>query len=166
MNSLFFYASFSDVFIICISHDFEYGHPKDFPMIPREISIGCHWLTVEGIQPLIPQNPSLEINEVTKQEQTIETKPIIRHSLSKELQMYYDMIVEILNTNNTVKIKHCLDSVRTDNGLQQLTPYFIRYISNHTFTNLSSLEIVNNMLWKILFIDIKILRMYILTIVS
>ena len=121
-------------------------HPKDFPMIPREISIGCHWLTVEGIQPLIPQNPSLEINEVTKQEQTIETKPIIRHSLSKELQMYYDMIVEILNTNNTVKIKHCLDSVRTDNGLQQLTPYFIRYISNHTFTNLSSLEIVNNML--------------------
>ncbi|EAL45013.1 TFIID transcription factor subunit, putative [Entamoeba histolytica HM-1:IMSS-B] len=124
----------------------EAVHCQFFPDIPRDINVGCHWLTVEGVQPLIPQNPSVVVQEKQKQEETIETKPIIQHSLSKELQMYYDMVVEILNTNNKEKIDECLDSVRTDSGLQQLTPYFIRYISNHTLANLGSLEILANML--------------------
>ncbi|ELP94151.1 transcription initiation factor tfiid, putative [Entamoeba invadens IP1] len=124
----------------------ESVHSQFFPDIPRDINIGCHWLTVDGVQPQIPQNPSVFVAEKVKKEETIETKPIIRHSLSKELQMYYDMVVEVLNTTQKEKISSCLDSVKSDSGLQQLTPYFIRYISNHVLTNLNTLDILSNML--------------------
>ncbi|KAL7713831.1 Transcription initiation factor TFIID subunit 6 [Entamoeba marina] len=125
---------------------FESVHTPYFPDIPRDVNIGFHWLTVDGVQPLIPQNPPPETKERKIQEETIETKPIVRHSLSKELQMYYDMVTDILNTNNREKVIKCIESVRSDSGLQQLTPYFIRYVSNHTLMNLGSLDILGNML--------------------
>ena len=124
----------------------ECVHTLYFSDIPREVNVGAHWLTVDGVQPLIPQNPPPVVQEKRKVEETIETKPIIRHTLSKELQMYYDMVVEILNTNDARKIADCLESIRADSGLQQLTPYFIRYINNHTLQNLGSPEILANML--------------------
>lgn len=86
-----------------------------------------------------------------------EVKPLVKHVLSKELQIYFDKVIEALTTkadSNNVevndKILHmkqaALTSLKTDSGLHQLVPYFIQFIAEQITHNLSDLELLTSIL--------------------
>lgn len=69
-----------------------------------------------------------------------EIKPLVRHVLSKEIQIYYEKIIEALQSDSKDLINAALESIREDNGIQQLLPYFIQFITEKIALNLRNLE--------------------------
>jgi transcription initiation factor TFIID subunit 6 len=63
-------------------------------------------------------------------ERRVDIKPLVRHVLSKELQLYYEKIVEALLSNSAELRNAALESMREDNGIQQLLPYFVQFITD------------------------------------
>lgn len=89
--------------------------------------------------------------------QNIEVKPLVKHVLSKELQIYFDKIIGVLtakeqpeNPETNDKLQHmkaaALASLRTDSGLHQLVPYFIQFIAEQITHNLSDLTLLTTIL--------------------
>jgi len=82
------------------------------PPCPRDVTLSAHWLAIEGVQPSIRQNPSPEHvekmlgessnNQTKKRKRTSAidkpavVKPIVKHVLSKELQLYYENITSAI----------------------------------------------------------------------
>lgn len=168
--------------------DLEKLIAEPIPKIPREPTYTAHWLAVEGVQPAIPQNPhvgeirvmepSLRGSQVTystsKLGQEAEVKPLVKHMISKELQLYFDRIVAALiedtpsdvskgvsNDTNIVEKQPNQDamdineptskeiallSLRNDPGLHQLTPYFVQLVQEKISTDLTNPEILKTML--------------------
>ena len=63
-------------------------------------------------------------------EKKIDIKPLVKHVLSKELQLYYEKIVQaVLHRDHELR-DSALESVREDNGIQQILPYFIQFITD------------------------------------
>lgn len=89
------------------------------PKVPKQTSFTIHWLAVEGIQPCIPQNPNY-ISEVADGKKrkaegfsadepltsqthlvpnnggAVEIKPLVKHVLSKEQQLFYKKVTELI----------------------------------------------------------------------
>lgn len=66
--------------------------------------------------------------------------------LSKEIQFYYEKIVEaILGESEELK-KLAFESVRQDSAIQYLTPYLVRLITEQVLKNMNNLKITNSML--------------------
>lgn len=63
-------------------------------------------------------------------EKKIDIKPLVKHILSKELQLYYEKIVLACLHANPELRDAALESVREDNGIQQLLPYFIQFVTD------------------------------------
>lgn len=81
----------------------------------------------------------------------LDIKPLVKHVLSKELQLYFNKCIEILttensnsNTNENLKLS-VLQSIKIDPGLHQLVPYFIQFIAETITHNLKNLELLNIM---------------------
>ncbi len=138
--------------------DFEKLINAPLPKVPREISFTGHWLAVEGVQPSIPQNPTQADQrgqELAGKGQNAGTlaalsgndnvavKPLVKHVLSKELQLYFERIcAAILDENNDDYQAAALASLRSDPGLHQLVPYFIQFVADKVTHNLKSLFIL------------------------
>jgi transcription initiation factor TFIID subunit 6 len=146
--------------------DFDNVLNAPFPKVPLEVAFTgnfaktirlgllislAHWLAIEGVQPAIPQNPApveYRLDTLAKKtrienrsnylERKIEVKPLVKHVLSKELQLYFEKIVEAIMSVDTELRDAALESVREDTGIQQLLPYFIQFATNQvgleTFT--------------------------------
>lgn len=119
----------------------------------------AHWLAVEGVQPSIPQNPTTA--ESRNQElvpkgpganptlaaisgnEDVTVKPLVRHVLSNEIQLYFGKICSALldETNDEYRLA-ALASVRSDPGLHQLVPYFVQYIAEKVTHNLKNLFVL------------------------
>ncbi|CCF55885.1 hypothetical protein KAFR_0A04500 [Kazachstania africana CBS 2517] len=84
--------------------------------------------------------------------QNTEVKPLVKHVLSKELQIYFNKVISALTSKDQedVNAQHmrtaALTSLRTDNGLHQLVPYFIQFIAEQITHNLSDLELLTTIL--------------------
>ncbi|KAK4532059.1 hypothetical protein CCYA_CCYA10G2916 [Cyanidiococcus yangmingshanensis] len=131
----------------------------ELPRAPLETTLALHWLAIEGIQPKIPQNPSsasfatsqtaqLVVGEsahgntqgnIAGEQNTgassVTFRPRVRHVLSRELQLYYELAIEALTgetgeTDETLRTA-CLASIAKDPGLQQLVPYFVAFLFHH-----------------------------------
>lgn len=63
-------------------------------------------------------------------EMKIDVKPLVRHVISKEMQLYFEKIVEALLSGKGDLIKTALESISEDNGIQQLLPYFIQFVTD------------------------------------
>ncbi|XP_057540477.1 transcription initiation factor TFIID subunit 6-like isoform X1 [Amaranthus tricolor] len=112
------------------------------PRAPLDTSISVHWLAIEGVQPAIPENPppSMEalapLSDGKKLEYKEEAIPIdikfpVKHVLSKELQLYFDKVLELTTRNSdTLLFKKALRSLATDPGLHPLVPYFACFIAD------------------------------------
>lgn len=136
--------------------DFEKLINAPLPKVPREISMTAHWLAVEGVQPSIPQNPT-QVDQRSQElsakgpganptlaalsgNDNVSVKPLVKHVLSKELQMYFERICEaVMDPNNEAFRTAAFSSLRTDPGLHQLVPYFVQFVADKITHNLKSL---------------------------
>jgi transcription initiation factor TFIID subunit 6 len=123
----------------------------------------AHWLAIEGVQPSIPQNPAS--SEARNQDllpkgatanpnlaaingaDTAGTKPLVKHILSKEAQLYFERIcAALLDEGDEVHRLGALASVRGDPGVHQLVPYFVQYTAEKVTHNLKNFFVLRQML--------------------
>ncbi|KAL8814444.1 MAG: hypothetical protein Q9223_006329 [Gallowayella weberi] len=136
--------------------DFEKLINAPLPKVPREISFTAHWLAVEGVQPSIPQNPTLADSRTQELvpkgpganpnltaisgADNVTVKPLVKHVLSKELQLYFSNVCSAVFDEISDDYRAAaLASIRTDPGLHQLIPYFVQFIAEkatHSLRNL------------------------------
>ena len=133
------------------------------PKVPREITYTAHWLSVEGVQPTIPQNPtpsdarnaellpkgasSNPSAAALAGADNISVKPLVKHVVSRELQLYFEQVcAALLDENNTEMRVAALASLRADPSLQQLIPYFVHYISEKVTHNMKNQFVLEQML--------------------
>eukprot|EP00939_MAST-03C_sp_MAST-3C-sp1_P000940 g940.t1 len=118
------------------------------PKYPLDPSLHMHWLSVDGVQPCISENELSEFKDVlskplsivVQKKHSIQTssragdihvKTLVKHTLSEEHVRYYQEIRSalLLEDGNTITSrKSHLASLKMDNGLQQLVPYFSKFI--------------------------------------
>ncbi|CCX31063.1 hypothetical protein FPQ18DRAFT_291902 [Pyronema domesticum] len=146
--------------------DFEKLINAPLPKVPREVTFTAHWLAIEGVQPAIPQNPTpseahrlsegvpkgsnttTSLAATTGNSENVAVKPLVKHILSKELQLYYDRVCSaILDEAPSSSLRSAaLSSLRHDPGLHQLLPYFLQFVSEKVTQKLRDLFVLNTML--------------------
>lgn len=121
--------------------DLEEYLEKPLPKIPLRPYIQSHWLAIEGVQPPIQQNPIMLEKQAPKndiisnfQEEMV-IKKQIKHRLTKELNMYFEKILEVMDKDLSIS----MDCLENETGIQQLVPYFI-----HQFNTDLRNEITNS----------------------
>ena len=140
--------------------DFEKILNTPLPKVPLKPSFSAHWLAIEGVQPKIPENPithdkTLIDLKAPAGKKDFATAPIIpedseikgplRHVLSKEIQLYYEKVINAISSGSEEEKSVAFECVRKDAGLQQLIPYFIAYCSEMIAKNLRNLPLLRNM---------------------
>ncbi|KAI8322187.1 hypothetical protein GQ54DRAFT_156980 [Martensiomyces pterosporus] len=127
---------------------------EPLPSIPLEIVYTAHWLAIEGVQPRIQQNPiPADEDEPAVKRQAkpqsqrqegagggAETIPLVKHVLSKELQLYFECVTKSLQSTDPVVKSTALESISIDAGIHQLVTYFVQYIAETVKNNMHSLE--------------------------
>lgn len=144
--------------------DFEKLINAPLPKVPREITFTAHWLAVEGVQPTIPQNPTPADSSrtadllpkgpgtnpnlaATAGADNIAVKPLVKHILSKELQLYFDHVsAALFDTHNDEYRVAALASLRSDPGLHQLVPYFVQFAAEKVTHNLKNIFVLTQTL--------------------
>jgi len=138
--------------------DFSEIANMPLPEAPRETSLSAHWLAVEGVQPAIPQNPIVQVDTAGSStlkrrrstsvtaETDVHVRPIVKHTLSKELQLYFEKITQAVKGSSEKVVKAALNSLATDPGIQQLLPYFTQFISDEVTQNLHNLSFLKNLM--------------------
>lgn len=129
--------------------------------VPADVSFTCHWLAIDGEQPAIPENPPTEMATASTSGPSkdhskrpdasaavpVVVKPIIKHDLSREQQLYYLSVTEgIIGTPEGEFRLHVLDSLRQDAGVHPLLPYFAQFIMDKVQTNLKKLPVLMNLM--------------------
>lgn len=125
------------------------------PPLPLEITVSSHWLAVDGVQPAISQNPArhqLQLSEnhdaevaqsdAEKSKIKTEVKPVLKHVLSRELQLYYDHVTGAFFGDDAAHLDACLDSVAQEPGLVQLLPYFTRFVRESVVKSVRNLPLL------------------------
>lgn len=144
--------------------DFEKLINAPLPKVPREITFTAHWLAIEGVQPTIPQNPT-QVDAArgdnllpkgpgtnphlaaTAGSDNLSVKPLVKHILSKELQLYFEHVTSaVLDESNPEYRAAALSSLRDDPGLHQLVPYFVQYVAEKVTHNMKNLFVLGQML--------------------
>nr|GAT56810.1 transcription initiation factor TFIID complex 60 kDa subunit [Mycena chlorophos] len=135
--------------------DFERVLREERITLPRGVSWTAHWLAVEGVQPLIPENPPAIPKEIApdikptvltngigpapataaakrQEEQLQQQQQLVKQVLSRELQLYYTRLTSSLLPPGADDGKRdaALASLRTDAGLQALLPYLIKWVGD------------------------------------
>ena len=137
--------------------DFDRVLREEKIALPKGVSWTAHWLAVEGVQPLIPENPPAIPRETVDAEGTkgesltklngtgllpTPTAPqgakaapgqqqqLVKQVLSRELQLYYARLTSSLlpPSSDFTKRTAALASLRHDAGLQALLPYLVRWV--------------------------------------
>ncbi|XP_050246702.1 transcription initiation factor TFIID subunit 6-like isoform X2 [Quercus robur] len=141
-------AGHKDLFYID-DKDVEFKDVIDAPLAkaPLDTSVNTHWLAIEGVQPAIPENASVEVpSDGKKSEYTevlIDLKLPVKHVLSGELRLYFKHITELtVNKSGSVVFKEALVSLATDSGLHPLVPYFIYFIADEVAHNLNDFPLL------------------------
>eukprot|EP01105_Mastigella_eilhardi_P024637 TRINITY_DN6466_c0_g1_i1.p1 TRINITY_DN6466_c0_g1~~TRINITY_DN6466_c0_g1_i1.p1 ORF type:complete len:398 (-),score=102.85 TRINITY_DN6466_c0_g1_i1:503-1696(-) len=129
---------------------------RPLPECPRDVALGLHWLAVEGVQPAIPQNPPPATTSAAgegaapppakrvKIEGT-EVEPLVQHVLSKEMQLYYEAVVQSIRGTEEATVA-ALNSLQHDPGTAQLLPYLTRFVAEEIAGNLRHLQLLFNVM--------------------
>lgn len=147
--------------------DFEKALREPLPRLSKGPSYTAHWLAIEGVQPLIPQNPapvdSGPMHQLAPAQaaSTVNSNgaglggtasttihPPVKHLLSHELQLYYIRLTSALlsPTSNAHEAREAaLASLRGDPGLGGLVPYLVKFVAEKVSSNLSNVDILEAM---------------------
>lgn len=111
---------------------------------PSEIGMTLHWLAVDGVQPLSLLNPqdeqpvnrrrTAESDEL--QDTEISLRQLLPRLVSDELQLYFTRITHALITHPEAAISR----LANDTGIQELIPFFTRYIAVTILENIHKTE--------------------------
>ncbi|KAK3809537.1 MAG: transcription initiation factor TFIID subunit 6 [Benniella sp.] len=71
-----------------------------------------------------------------------EIKPLVKHVLSKELQMYYERITSAVLSQDEVLRATGISSLQNDPGLHQLLPYFVQLVAEKVTQNTRNLPVL------------------------
>ncbi|KAI8352755.1 transcription initiation factor TFIID complex 60 kDa subunit [Mortierella sp. GBAus27b] len=71
-----------------------------------------------------------------------EIKPLVKHVLSKELQMYYERISSAVLSQDEVLRATGISSLQNDPGLHQLLPYFVQLVAEKVTQNTRNLPVL------------------------
>ncbi|KAL4081119.1 TATA box binding protein associated factor-domain-containing protein [Scleroderma citrinum] len=136
--------------------DFDRVLREEKIVIPKGVNWTAHWLAVEGVQPLVPENPpaipkedpstSAAVNgkspqpspaKLQQQQANQQNQPnqLVKQVLSRELQLYYTRLTSSLlppstSPADTTKRTAALASLRADAGLQALLPYLVKWVGD------------------------------------
>ncbi|KAA1475677.1 TAF-domain-containing protein [Dentipellis sp. KUC8613] len=141
--------------------DFDRVLKEEKLTMPSGVRWTAHWLAVEGVQPLIPENPPAVPQEEpatataprvngaappspgqsrrpTQTQQQQQQQQLVKQVLSRELQLYYTRLTASLlpPTADTTKRTAALASLRHDAGLQALLPYLVKWVGEGVVTAL------------------------------
>jgi len=133
--------------------DFDRVLREEKITLPKPVSWTAHWLAVEGVQPLISENPPA-ITKDTEEPSTLkpitgqpstsalttqstvkgrqQNQQLVKQVLSRELQLYYARLTSSLlppAPEDYAKRTAALASLRHDAGLQALLPYLVRWVA-------------------------------------
>ncbi len=122
--------------------DLEEFLERPIPKIPLKPCIQSHWLAIEGVQPPIQQNPlllecpAIKMDPLAIYQEELEYKQHYKHLLTKELCMYFDKILQTMETDCEMA-SSCL---RNETGIQQLVPYFLHHFKSELRKKCSNAE--------------------------
>ena len=121
-------------FGIVLLSDMAKGALPKLPLLPE---MTVHWLAVEGVQPIIPENPEVLVNQGYD---SLGDQP----QLSKEMCRFYYRVTGILSSGEEIEkdrsLRAVLHALGNDNGLQELLPHFSLYIQREIKVNTKSLR--------------------------
>ena len=148
--------------------DLESFLNSPLPKAPLRTHFTAHWLAIEGVQPLISENPvvSDKISQIvpdTKEpsdkavlvtakkdisliQEDADVTPCVKHVLSKEMQLFYHTVINCINSSKEEERVCAFESIKTDAGLQQLLPYFVQYAAENIARNLKNAHILSLMI--------------------
>lgn len=132
--------------------DLESVLNSPLPKIPHKPIVSKHWLAIEGVQPQIPQNPlpvekmpeAKKDDSLAAMKEDIEIRNHMKHLLSKELQMYYEKIVQFVKDRENIDI--AVECLQKESGIQQLIPYFVHFFNEEILKNLRHGEYLINVI--------------------
>ncbi|KAG0032128.1 hypothetical protein BGZ81_011617 [Podila clonocystis] len=151
--------------------DFETILSAPLPKVPLDVTYTAHWLAIEGVQPAIVQNPTPSdaksdlFNKRIKLDQSsqpvtpgiksgaqptatgaAEVQPLVKHVLSKELQMYYERITSAVLSQDEILRATAISSLQNDPGLHQLLPYFVQLVAEKVTQNIRNIFVLEVMM--------------------
>ena len=97
---------------------------------------------------MLPKGPNTSSNlAAISGNESVSVKPLVKHVLSKELQLYFERVCSALLDENDDEYRlAALASLRTDPGLHQLVPYFVQFLSEKVTHNLKDLFVLTQMI--------------------
>ena len=98
--------------------------PK-FPIAPQ---IALHWLAIGGVQPKIPENPNVIVKEPDSQPS----------NLPREMQFLYARTTNSIIAQDKNTLPSVMHAFQHDSGLQELLPFFSRFIFHQIKSNTRS----------------------------
>lgn len=147
--------------VISKSLDLEEYLKRDMQLRPpTEVGLTTHWLAVDGQQPDIPQNPpprgsssktispvaliqdddeqDLQYHHGSTGDGGVRVQQLLPLLLSEELQLYFSRITMAIQRGGATPTTRqqqdaALLSVARDPGLQELVPFFTKYISQELY---------------------------------
>jgi len=131
------------------------------PKLPLDITLRTHWLSIDGIQPAVPENPPLlskdqqrvessdpasksgKFGDKTKKPlplkkqrtETVNVKQLTAHELSVEQQLYYKEITEACVGSDEGRRAEAFQSLASDPGLHQMLPRLCTFIAEGVRVN-------------------------------
>ncbi|CAN1193409.1 Transcription initiation factor TFIID subunit 6 [Linum perenne] len=132
--------------------EFKDVREAPLPKSPLDTSLTTHWLAIEGVQPIIPENPPLETvsapadgkrSDLKEDGLPVDIRLPVKHVLSRELQLYFEKIKELtMRRPDSTIFKQALLSLATDSGLHSLVPYFTHFITDEVARNLNNFSLL------------------------
>ena len=134
------------------------------PKLPQDVALKVHWLSIDGIQPSIPENPpplsrdqqrvesvdpatalkkqsevrpnqQQKLQQKKKKLEIVRVKQYATHELSVEQQLYYKEITEACVGSDEGRRSEALQSLTYDPGLHQMLPRLCTFISEGVKVN-------------------------------
>lgn len=122
--------------------------------LPIQTTISAHWLAVDSSQPTTNQNPVKLLKDSSDKKAKgpkkssepagagVDIKPLVKHDLSLELQLYFEQITGAVTGTNLQHLETSLSSIETQSGLEQMLPYLSQFVYQTITSHLQDLPVL------------------------